>query len=80
MPTTNFFHPMYVHVDIKKILNKNKNIFEKMSEYLGFSPPTHILPTYATVIPENNAWLKKCDMPKFEVFRVKCYLINASCR
>ena len=42
MPTTNFFHPMYVHVDIKDILNKNKNIFEKMSEYVGFSPP----PTY----------------------------------
>ena len=33
---------MYVHVDIKKILNKNKNISEKMSEYVGFSPP----PTY----------------------------------
>ena len=31
--------PMYVHVDIKKIINKNKNIFEKMSEYVGFSPP-----------------------------------------
>ena len=33
---------MYVHVDIKKIINKNKNIFEKVSEYVGFSPP----PTY----------------------------------
>ena len=28
--TTNFFHHMYVHVDIKKILNKNKNTFEKV--------------------------------------------------
>ena len=29
------FHHMYVHVDIKK--DKNKNIFKKMSEYVGFS-------------------------------------------
>ena len=37
------FYQMYVHVDIqKKILNKNKNIFEKMSGYVGFLPP----PTY----------------------------------
>ena len=33
---------MIVHVDIKKIINKNKNIFEKMSGYVGFLPP----PTY----------------------------------
>ena len=38
---------MYVHVDIKKILNKNKNISEKMSEYVGFSPPpTYFLHSY----------------------------------
>ena len=30
---------MYVHVDIKKIMNKYKNISQKMSEYVGFSPP-----------------------------------------
>ena len=42
MATTNFFYHMYLHVDIKKILNKNKNIFEKMSGYVGFLPP----PTY----------------------------------
>ena len=38
----NQLDPMYVHVDIKKIINKNKNISKKMSEYVGFSPP----PTY----------------------------------
>ena len=40
-----FFAPcIYVHVDIKKIINKNKNIFEKMSEYVRFSlPPTYFL-------------------------------------
>ena len=49
MPTTNFFHPMYVHVDITKIINKNKNISEKMSEYVGFSPHPHTSYIYAVI-------------------------------
>ena len=28
-----------MHVDIKKTINKYKNISKKMSEYVGFSPP-----------------------------------------
>ena len=37
------FFTMYLHVEIKKqIRNKNKNIFKKMSGYVGFLPP----PTY----------------------------------
>ena len=31
-----------------------------------------------TVIPEMNAWLKKCEWGKFIVFELKCYLINAN--
>ena len=41
---------MYVHVDIKKIMNKYKNISKKMSEYVGFSPPpTYFLHIYAVI-------------------------------
>ena len=45
-----FFTPcIYVHVDIKKILNKNKNISEKMSDYVGFSPHPHTSYIYAVI-------------------------------
>jgi len=31
-----------------------------------------------TVIPEINAWLKKCEWGEFIVFVLKCYLINVN--